>query len=1378
MPVKKSKKSAKKTPAMTGYWKHVIENFSSHSKVWLEDFEIDRSSLKRKNIRTYHHEEIPIDSELAKILKKFVVKNKLTISTLIHGAWGLLLNRYSTADDIIYGMACIAKNTKSKELSILPPLLPVRSTIHEEETILNYLNNTEAKLIENNKHIKTFGKETQSSAAFKNLFNYLLLYPSKKITSIQKENLNLSTLDPGIYPLVLIMQSESPLKLSILCNTKRFTQDSLVNLIEHYRVILKKIVSDPDQLVTHYSILTSEERQELLHEWNKLQYKRFSVKKNECVHNLFIQQARRTPDYIAITHNQTNMTYKELDEISNQIAHLLAQRKIRFGDTIAVLMERTPLLIATMLAIFKIGAVYVPINPKYSDENIKFIIEDSTTHLILVNNTQRIDKEFLYKTVIIDENLSVVKHLPKQLPIVKSDSNERHAYVIYTSGTTGEPKGVIINHSSLVNLSNWYKSCFDITSNDRASQFASQGFDTFFCETIPFLLNGANINIVDDHVKFSPALFMAWLVQEKITLCDLPTAYAQVLFNLSWPDQLSLRLIKLGGEMLAHYPAQIYPFDIWNVYGPAEATIETTFIKIYHANTPPDATKHLPPPIGKALANSEVYVVDQHMEPVPIGNVGELLIGGANLSAGYLNRPQLTRDKFVRNIFSDDPDAKVYRTGDLVRWLKDGNLEFVGRIDHQIKLSGYRIELSEIETALNQYPDVNEVVVIAKELTNGAKTLIAYLVPNLDKIRIPYQERCLISIDKMHYLQALSEDISKSGIALTGATDELVKGQSVRLNLKLPGFNEALWLSGKVIWQREQRAGIQFEQTNKQQNLLQKSVEYYLSTHNLMETLQSAAAKRSLRSALKRKLPNYMIPTVFSTLTNLPLTFNGKIDWRLLPPPKDFERLLERSHAEPRNEIEKEIYAMWCDILNLDSVSITDNFFDIGGNSQRVAELSVRILQKFKLALPERIFFELPFIPIMAEYIESKGTHYTHKTSIQDEIARDAVLHDDVIPNKILSSSIYNPQGILLTGSAGFLGIYLLRELLANTDAKIYCLIRKGKFESIATRLITNIDRYELSDEISLANRRIVMIESDVGNDQFGIPVELYKSLAGKIDLIYHCSAQINTITSYTNLRTSNVQGTIEMIKFALQQYDKPIHYISTLSAANKIDDKNHLLEEFPDANASQLVGGYALSKWVSERLLTQLKNRGLPVSIYRSGHIWGQSDSGITNMNDSLLLLIKGCIQLGLAPNWHEQIRLLPVDFVSKAIINLSLQKPDKSNVYHIDHPNGIMWTDLIAWLNDYGYTIKLCSHKEWRQHLTKIGPENALFSFLPHYLSKITPPNAYKIEMNHTIAALKTAGISYPDLNDRLLRLYMKYLCEIGFLPTPEGKRKQIFI
>ncbi len=235
--------------------------------------------------------------------------------------------------------------------------------------------------------------------------------------------------------------------------------------------------------------------------------------------------------------------------------------------------------------------------------------------------------------------------------------------------------------------------------------------------------------IVDDTIKLTPSQFLPWLVQNKITICDLTTAYAQILLGMTLPDGLSLRTMKVGGEALSTYPAKKLTFDVWNAYGPAEATIETTFCKMVSAGIDPSMQpcKHIPPPIGKPMANVRCHVVDRHLELVPPGCVGELLIGGACLSSGYLNRAQLTREKFIPDHLSTHigiqdkiqsstmHEDKLYRTGDLVRWLSDGNLEFVGRADHQIKIRGYRIELGEVEAALNQYPDVGEVVVLAKK---------------------------------------------------------------------------------------------------------------------------------------------------------------------------------------------------------------------------------------------------------------------------------------------------------------------------------------------------------------------------------------------------------------------------------------------------------------------------------------------------------------------------------------------------------------------------------------------------------------------------------------------------------------------------------------
>lgn len=1364
-------KRRQKNPSIknSDYWNQLLDNFNTSVKVWIDGFDVPEKSTANKNPDQYTTQKIAFKKKNITQLNFFCKKNHIDSSILIQAAWAILLSRYSGTDDLIYGHATFSKTITTKKISVNDTVLPVRTLIHEQESVFTFIKKLAAQLKSAKQNASAFYHLIKQHS-LPHLYYYLFLISQKSATKIKQLNM-----DPATYPLLLVVRGTKPIKIEFIYNDHRFSKKEIKNLIVHFMLILEKMITDPETDIAHFSILTPAEKRNLLSGWGQPHYPQFpALNHSTCVQHLFTASAERKPNNVAISSTQFTLTYQETDALSNQLAHFFLTKDSQPGDIIAVLMERTPALLVVMLAIFKIGAVYVPLNPKYPDDKIEFILSDCKPKLILVNSLERIPKDYTENIHIVDDQYSFLSSFSQEKVETKITAHDI-AYIIYTSGTTGQPKGVMIRHISLINLTYWYQYFFKVTENDRSSQFASQAFDSFFCETIPFLCLGASVYIIDDHTKLIPTQFFAWLSSQKITVSDLPTAYSQILLDLPWPTDLNLRLLKIGGESLTHYPKQQLSFDIWNGYGPTEATIETTFFQLYQKNTLPNVKnhQHMPPPIGKPIANAEIYVLDQHLEPVPIGDVGELVIGGALISSGYLHRKELTREKFIRNLFSNDPNAKLYRTGDLVRWLDDGNLAFIGRLDHQIKIRGFRIELSEVESNIRKHSDIQEVVVLAKEMITGQKTLVAYLVPNLDKIRIPFHERCLIALSDINYVESMTEDISKEGIALGSFTYKITQGQTLRINFPMPGENQTHWLSGHVVWQHDQRVGIEFDKTPEQKALLEKSIRYYLATHNLMETLRNVSTRRNIRQALKRKLPDYMIPSICTILPQLPLTFNGKIDWKALPPPQDFEHLLERPYVAPRTATEQIITEIWSDILQLKKISITDNFFDLGGNSLLVSQLSVKILEKFHLSVPIKIFIDLPFIPILAEYIDSEGKNSNFKSNIQDEIGHDAILNDDILPIKKFSGNIQKPRGVLLTGAAGFLGIYLLRELLQQTDANIYCIIRKGQYETAAKHLVANIQHYNLSEEISLNNRRIIIIPGDISLDQFGIVAEQYNAIAEKIEVIYHCGAQVNTMASYTNLRSSNVQGTIEIIKFATHKFDKIIHYVSTLSSAYKLDVHNNFVEEFPEADLGNLVGGYAISKWVSERLLTQVKNRGLPISIFRSGYILGQSDTGITNVNDSLLLLIKGCIQLGYAPNWKEKITLLPVDFVSKALVGISLHDPSKSLVYHLDHPRGIMWIDLIGWLNNYGFSIKLCSHEEWRQYLTKITTENALYHFLPYYLAMDTEPVTPGTRIENSKRILKEIGIHFPDISDHLLQLYFNYLCRTGFLPTPQTNK-----
>lgn len=1333
------------------------------TRLWIEEH--DNQSSDAVDSYCYETHKIKISLSLTKSIESFLKKNRLKRDIFLQAVWGILLNRLSGTDVMYYGAAHLHQH-RSNHISITPPIRHIKSELSERLTFKNYYNKITNQLEKSNKNNSKSANDIQ----------YLILFNNTKKHPAHNKAEKL-TLDKNKFPLILLVSQSG--SLSLLYKSSAYPNKRIEFISEHLVLLIERIIKKINQPLVTIDILTDKESDAILHQWCEPAYNFHVPELTQCFHDLFIEQAAKHPEKTAIRHHDIEISYQALNQASDHLAQLLHGHGVKAGNKVCIFMDRTPTIIAVMLAVFKIGAIYIPINPKYPEDRIEYVLTDSQTVCVVANNHDKLPASFVEKTLLVTADwnkLNFTNTIPA--PHYISIDPESIAYIIYTSGTTGKPKGVMIRHGSLTNLIAWYRGCFKVTENDKASQFASQGFDTFLCEVVPFLASGASVHIVDDNTKLTPASFLNWLKDEKITLCDLPTAYAQMLFIMTWPTALSLRLIKIGGETVTHYPSQVFPFDIWNGYGPTEMTIEATFAKLYDANTDPAANKqHQPPPIGKPISHYEAYIVDKHMQLVPPLVGGELLLGGRGIALGYLNRDDLTNDKFIPHLIPGKT-GKLYRTGDLARWLPDGNIEFIGRIDHQVKIRGYRIELGEIESAINQHSDVNEAIVITKDTVNKDKVLIAYVVSNLDKVRFLYQERCLLSVNQNKFIETITEDISKDGIALSGVTEEIEPGQHVKLHLKLPGLTESKFLSARLIWQQGNRCGFIFVPTEEEKIMLKKSIDYYLASHNVMEMLLSASAKRSLRKALKHKLPEYMIPTSFVTLMQFPLTFSGKIDVKSLPPPQDYEQILQKEHIEPKTPTEKKLGQIWMKLLNKSSISMADNFFDLGATSLTTAELSVQVLNEFNISIPSKLLFDLPYISILAEYIDSKGASYKSTSAIQEEIERDKILPDNIIPTKKLSSTLKNPQNILLTGAGGFLGIYLLKDLLEHTDARIHCIVRKGEFDTAAKRLIATIEKFGLTNQLSLANRRIVAIPGDISFDNFGLPLEHYDNLTQKVDLIIHCGAQVNLMSSYGKLRGSNVQGTLEIIKFATKVVDKPIHYVSTLSAACSKDNNSHLAEVFPDDSCDELFGGYAISKWISEHLLAEASRRGLPAAIYRSGYISGQANNGVTSTNDALFMLIKGCIQLGCAPDLHEKITILPVDYVSRAISAISLAHPDETAVYHIDHPTGIMWTDLIGWLNDYGYKIKIIKTAAWRDMLTSIPHDNALFPFLPIYLAMNDKQEMIEVSTERASRVLDELSLPYPAIDDQLLNIYFDHLVEINFLPPPVAPKQKTTI
>ncbi len=1307
-----------------------VEN-SESTRIWLER----QADLQTAASQKFKQKKFKLSKETTTDIQTLLTEKHVKWDVLIAAAWAQLLHRFSSSNIVNF-----AKTSSNGKIS------NVTGELDDADTLLSYLHKIKTQkkspLVDGTRYLLDFSTKIDLKA----LANFLLIVKThEKFT-----------------PTLTIYYSAY------------FDEPAVKSIYEHLVIILKKYCRDIQVSATRFEILSNYEHAKILTDWKAPKFDFECPVITESLPDLFERAAEKAPSSLAIKHNELNVSYQELDQASTWLAIRLLEQHIQPGDKVCILMERTPVLIMAMLAIMRAGGIYVPINPKYPSERIEYVLRDSNARIVIVDNADILPNDYLKNSIVLPdkwEELNYNKNNDKsKLPRV---TVQDLAYIIYTSGTTGNPKGVMIKHASLSNLIAWYYGCFGLSTKDRASQFASQAFDTFLCETVPYLASGASIHIINDNIKLTPPALFEWLAVHEITIADLPTAYLQILFTLPWPLMPALRIVKVGGERLTRYPHQNFSFDIWNIYGPTEDTIESTFMKIHSAGDKRSLEKkHFLPLIGKPLINCYAYVVDKYHQPVPPGIAGELLLGGIDLSIGYLNRPELTDQKFINNDIEPHLPGKLYKTGDLVRWQEDGNLEYIGRIDHQVKIRGYRIELGEIEKSLTEFPDVNEVVVIAKENVRNEKSLIAYVVPNLNKVRYLYQERCLIAINNNKYIEAISEDLSQQGMAISSITETIAPGTNIKINIKLPGLTEQKWLHGQVIWQQNNRCGIHFNNGTADRELVKKSIEYLLMTHNVMEMILSASAKRSLSKALKKHLPEYMIPNTFVTLLQFPMTFSGKIDLKALPPPQDFEQLLQKEHIQAKTPTEEIISEIWSRLLDKRDISMSDNFFDLGGNSLKAAELSISLLKQFNISVPVNILFDLSYIPVLAKYIDSKGTYTDAVSATQIEIERDRILPENITPTCKLSKHLDKPKNILLTGAGGFLGIYLLRELLATTDAKIHCLVRRGEFETAAKKINSTIQKFGLQNDISLSDKRIIAIASDISLHNFGLPAEHYNALLDKIDLIYHCGAQVNIMAAYSKLRGSNVTGTLEIIKFATTRVDKPIHYISTLSSAYIKDLSGALTESFPSEKYSELFGGYAISKWVSERLLTELKDRGLPIALYRSGYISGQSDTGVASLNDALFMLIKGCIQLGYAPAMHERITILPVDIVSQIITGISLYKPAKAAVYHIDHPTGIMWTDLIAWLNKYGYKIKTISLQEWQKKLVNISHDNALFPFLPYYLAMPKDYHSPDVSTTEATRILNEIQIPYPAINDQLLNIYFDYMQSVGFLPRIKEK------
>ena len=873
---------------------------------------------------------------LTQALKTFSQRERSTLYMTLLAAFQTLLHRYTGQNDILVGSPSAGRDRIETEalMGMFVNTIVLRTDLSGDpafrallvrvrEVTLGALAHQELpfeKLVED--------LQPERSLSHMPLFNVAFVFqrsmeqrfdlPGLTATRLQIEGAT-AKFDLTMY----LTDGSEGLEGVLEYNSDLFDEATMKRMVRHFQTLLDGIVADPDRSISNLPLLTASEEQQLVVEWNET---RREYPHESTTQELFEAQVVARPEALAVVCGESKLSYEQLNRRANQLAHYLRRQGVGKESLVGVCLERSEHMVVALLAILKAGGAYLPLDPSYPMDRLGFMLSDAAVKVLLTQEGMR-ERLPQSETTVIS-----IDRVANELD-AETDTNPEHvttgenlAYVIYTSGSTGRPKGVEIEHRGVLNLVTWHQRYYEVSAADRATQLASAAFDASVWEFWPYLTAGATVYIVDEETRSTPRKLLAYLSEHRITLSFLPTPLAEAVLTERLPEDLRLRALLTGGDRLHRGQWGNLPFKFVNHYGPTEITVVATCGMV-------SERERRDPTIGRPIDNTKVYILDSQLRPVPVRVVGEIYIGGAGLARGYLNRPELTAERFVNNPFSE---GRLYKTGDLARYLDNGEIEFIGRIDQQVKVRGFRIELGEIEGVISEYPGIREVVVDVSG-NDIDRRLVAYVVSEADA-----------------------------------------------------EFNA-----------------------------------------------------QELRDHLKKRLPEYMLPAAFIPLDQLPLSPNGKVDYRALPTPDEVTPSLETAFVPARTPVEEMLSGIWADILKVERVGVHDNFFELGGHSLLATQVISRVRKTFELELPLRVVFETPTVAEMAEEIEKSQFD---GANIPPLVRREPV---DEIPLSFAQQRLW------------FLDQLEPGSSLFNIPIAIQ-LSGRLKFEALQETLATVVDRHEV----------------------------------------------------------------------------------------------------------------------------------------------------------------------------------------------------------------------------------------------------------------------------------------------------------------------------
>jgi len=686
-----------------------------------------------------------VPAELLAGLQELSRAEGATLFMTLLAVWQVLLSRYSGQVDVSVGTPIANRNRADTEglIGFFVNTLVLRTDLSDAPAFAELLGRVKEVCLGAYGHqdvpFEMLVEELQPerSMSYSPLFQVMFTLQNALEEAAELSGLKLRPFGTGTrtakFDLTLALtETKKGLVGEIEYQARLFAAETIERMAGHYQRLLAGVVANPQQRIAELPLLSEAESTQLLVEWNATAVE-FANEK--CMHELFAEQALQRPDAVALVHHETHLTYAELNERAECLARRLRALGVGPEVRVGLLLERSVELVVATLATLKAGGAYVPLDPQHPEERLQDLVTDSEIKIVVtesrIASTLRLEAE---ATLVLLDKLELTTEAEPTGPQMATSEEARRstdqlAYVIHTSGSTGKPKGVCVTHGSLANLINWHHQTYLISPQDRAALMAASTFDAAVLELWSYLTAGLTVLIPTAETRQSLPLLLPWLAEEQITVCFLPTPLAELVLSEPLPANLSLRLLLTGGDQLRLWPPAGLPFQVINNYGPTETSVVAT-VSTVERKTKQEGL----PSIGRPISNVCSYVLDEHLQPVPQGVTGELYLGGAGVGRGYLNVPELTAEKFLPNPFATKGGERLYRTGDSARYLADGELEFLGRRDQQVKVRGFRIELGEIEAALAQHPRIRECAIVVGE--TGQQQLVAYVVLQNEAIEI------------------------------------------------------------------------------------------------------------------------------------------------------------------------------------------------------------------------------------------------------------------------------------------------------------------------------------------------------------------------------------------------------------------------------------------------------------------------------------------------------------------------------------------------------------------------------------------------------------------------------------------------------------------